>query len=247
MRVSVVLLALAVAGCASASNAGGHASAAAPRYSPALVSVQVQVPSRTMEAGSSMLAHIVVDNRTGHAIHANGCGQLFELALGSDSYPAQAGWPPCLTTLTIAVGKTSYPWTIRATYDECGGTGNPPLPACLPARWGSAPAPHWDVPRRVLPVQQYRLSSRSHSGASHAPVITSGGSSRRTIRKLGCVAHQAGRCAARQVEPGRGEPFTQGLQAFRRPDRSRWPGRARLPRRLVSRIPVPPGSRDLRC
>ena len=65
-----------------------------------------------------------------------------------------------------------------------------PTPACLPARWGSAPAPHWDVPRRVLPVQQYRLSSRSHSGASHAPVITSGGSSRRTIRKLGCVAHR---------------------------------------------------------
>ena len=84
-----------------------------------------------------MLAHIVVDNRTGHAIHANGCGQLFELALGSDSYPAQAGWPPCLTTLTIAVGRSSYPWTIRATYDSCGGTGIQPLPACLPG--GGAP------------------------------------------------------------------------------------------------------------
>jgi hypothetical protein len=137
MRASVVLLALAVAGCTSGSHASGQASAAAPRYSPALVSVQVMVPSRTMEAGSSMLAHIVVDNRTGHAIHANGCGQLFELALGSDSYPAQAGWPACLQPLTIAAGKTSYPWTIRATYDECGGTGSPPPPACLPG--GGAP------------------------------------------------------------------------------------------------------------
>jgi hypothetical protein len=139
MRVSVVLLALAVAGCAS-----GHA--AAPRYSSALVSVQVVVPSRTMEAGSSMLAHIVVDNRTGHAIHANGCGQLFELALGSDSYPAQAGWPACLQPLTIAAGKTSYPWTIRATYDSCGGTGIQPQPACLPG--GGAPP---------LPAGQYRV------------------------------------------------------------------------------------------
>ncbi len=96
MRASVVLLALAVAGCASGSHASGShasgtASAAAPRYSPAQVSVQVQVPSRTMEAGSSMLAHIIVDNRTGHAIHAKGCGQLFELALGNSSHPALSG------------------------------------------------------------------------------------------------------------------------------------------------------------
>jgi len=89
MRVSVVLLALAVAGCASGSYASGHASAAAPRHSPVLVSVQVTVPSRTMEAGSSMLAHIVVDNGTGHVIHAKGCGSLFALVLGSNSHPAQ--------------------------------------------------------------------------------------------------------------------------------------------------------------
>ena len=158
MRISVVLLALAVAGCTSGSYASGHASATAPRYSVALVSVQVMVPSRTMEAGSSMLAHIVVDNRTGHAIHANGCGQLFELALGSDSYPAQAGWPPCLTTLTIAVGKTSYPWTIRATYDSCGGTGNPPPLACLP---GGGPPP--------LPAGMYRVVFFQISNLVSAP------------------------------------------------------------------------------
>jgi hypothetical protein len=50
MRASVVLLALAVAGCVSGCHASGHAPAAAPRYSPAQVSVQVMVPSRTMEA-----------------------------------------------------------------------------------------------------------------------------------------------------------------------------------------------------
>jgi hypothetical protein len=145
MRASVVLLALAVAGCAGGSHASGTASAAAPRYSPAQVSVQVQVPSRTMEAGSSMLAHIIVDNRTGHAIHANGCGQLFELALGNSSHPALSGWPACLQTLTIPIGKTSYSWTIRATYDSCGGVGAGEL-ACLPhGQPPPLPAGEYDV------------------------------------------------------------------------------------------------------
>ena len=190
MRVSVVLLALAVAGCASGGHASGHASAAAPRYSAALVSVQVEVPSRTMVAGSSMLAHIVVDNRTGHAIHANGCGQLFELALGSDSYPAQGEWPPCLQPLTIAVGRSSYPWTIRATYDECGGTGNPPPPACLPGgRPPPLPAGEYDVvffqssnivsvpapiPVRVTPRSLHPAAARSARKESRVCRTSSG-------------------------------------------------------------------------
>lgn len=78
-----------------------------------------------------MLAHIIVDNRTGRAIHAKGCGQLFELALGNSSHPALSAWPACLQTLTIATGKSSYPWTIRASYGRCGGVGAGEL-ACLP-------------------------------------------------------------------------------------------------------------------
>ena len=104
-----------------------------------------------------MLAHIVVDNRTGHAIHANGCGQLFELALGSDSYPAQGEWPACLQPLTIAVGRSSYPWTIRATYDECGGTAASGLPACLP---------HGPPP---LPAGEYRVVFFQSSNIVSAP------------------------------------------------------------------------------
>ena len=78
-----------------------------------------------------MLAHIIVDNRTGHAIHSGGCGQLFELALAASGQPAVSGWPACLETLTIAAGQTSYPWTIRASYGECGGVGVG-VHACLP-------------------------------------------------------------------------------------------------------------------
>ena len=77
-----------------------------------------------------MLAHIVVDNGTGHVIHAKGCGSLFALALGSNSHPAQVAWPACLQPLTIAIGESSYPETITASYDSCGGTASPPLPAC---------------------------------------------------------------------------------------------------------------------
>jgi hypothetical protein len=149
MRPSVVLLALAVAGCASGSHASGEAPSAAARNSPAQVSVQVSVPSRTMEAGSSMLAHIIIDNRTGHAIHAPGCGQLFELALDTSSHPALASrWPACLQILTIPIGKSSYPQTITATYDECGGTTSLPADyhACLP---GGRPPP--------LPAGEYRV------------------------------------------------------------------------------------------
>ena len=105
-----------------------------------------------------MLAHIVVDNRTGHAIHAKGCGQLFELALGSSSHPAGVGWPACLQLLTIAIGKSIYPETITASYGSCGGTGIPPLPACLP-RGGPPP----------LPAGEYRVVFFQSSNIVSAP------------------------------------------------------------------------------
>ena len=91
-----------------------------------------------------MLAHIIVDNMTGHAIHAKGCGQLFELALSNSSHPAQAVWPACLQTLTIAVGRTSYPWTITASYNTCGGAGVGE-PACSPHGLPPLPAGEYDV------------------------------------------------------------------------------------------------------
>ena len=198
MRASVVLLALAVAGCASGSYASGQAPAASPRHSPALVSVQVNVPSRTMEAGSSMLAHIIVDNRTGHAIHAQGCGSLFALALGSSSHPARVAWSACLQILTIAIGKSSYPETITASYDSCGGPG---LPACLPdgrlpllpageyrvvffqlGHIVSAPAP---IPVRVTPRSLHPALLELKGEPIRFRTWPTGG------RNPGCVAHQA--------------------------------------------------------
>jgi hypothetical protein len=109
-----------------------------------------------MEAGSSMLAHIVVDNRTGHAIHAKGCGSLYALALGSNSHPAQVAWASCLKILTIPLGKSSYPETVTATYDQCGGAAS--QPACLPG--GRLPP---------LPAGRYRLVFFQSSNVVSAP------------------------------------------------------------------------------
>ena len=161
MRASVVLLALAVAGCASGSYASRQAPPPAPRDSPALISVQVKVPSRTLAAGSSMPAQIVVDNRTGHAIHVPGCGSLFQLALDSNSYHPEPLWPACLQAFTIAIGKSSYPVTLTASYYVCGGVASTGIPACLP---DGQPPP--------LPAGGYRavLFQSSHIVSAPAPI-----------------------------------------------------------------------------
>jgi hypothetical protein len=140
MRASVVLLAIAVAGCTSGSYASRQAAPTAPRHSPAVVSVQVKLPSQTMEAGSSMPAQIVVDNRTGHALHVKGCGSPFQLGLESRIYHAEPGWPLCLQTLTIAIGKSSYPDTITASYYDCGPVAQGNSRACLHGRPPPLPA-----------------------------------------------------------------------------------------------------------
>ena len=161
MRASVVLLALAVAGCAGGGSAGRQAPPPAPRDSAALVSVQVQVPSRTLAAGSSMRAQIVVDNRTGRAIHVAGCGSLFQLALDSSSYHPKPLWPLCLHEFTIAIGKSSYPVTLTASYYGCGGVASPGIPACLPD--GQSPP---------LPAGGYRavLFQSPHIVSAPAPI-----------------------------------------------------------------------------
>lgn len=74
-----------VAGCTSGSYASSQAQTAA-------VSVQVKLQSQTMEAGSSMPAYIIVDNRTGHAIHVKGCRGFSRSSLiAVATTPDQAG------------------------------------------------------------------------------------------------------------------------------------------------------------
>lgn len=108
-----------------------------------------------------MLAHVVVDNMTGRAIHAEGCGSLFQLVLGNSSHPAGEGWLACLHFFTIPVGKSSYPETITASYGSCGRVATAGLPACLPD--GRLPP---------LPAGEYRVMffQSGHIVSAPAPI-----------------------------------------------------------------------------
>jgi hypothetical protein len=165
---AVALGATALAHVSGTTRPGTAAlSTATPGTSPALVSVQVTLPSRTMEAGSSMPAHVVVDNRTGHVIHVKGCGSLFQLVLESSSYHPQVGWPLCLQIETIAIGKSSYPVVLTASYNGCGPVASTLSPACLNGR----PPP--------LPAGEYRAvlyqSSQIVSAPAPIPVLVTPG------------------------------------------------------------------------
>jgi hypothetical protein len=137
MKPFVTLLAILAAGCSS----GGHIT---PQSSGSLhtLSARIVLPSRTMTAGSAIKGRLVVTNNTGRAIHALGCGTLFQVALTSNTYHPDVAWPLCLQHLTIPAGVTSYRITVNATYLSCGqsqsasttpacppGGGMPPLPA----------------------------------------------------------------------------------------------------------------------
>ena len=117
----------------SVSHGPHTASLPGPGPSPAPLAAQLVLPSRTMTAGSTMKARVVIDNRTGHVINASGCGSLFQVLLVSKTYHPVVSWTLCLQHFTIPTGKSSYQTTILASYNQCEriqnhGTGR----ACLP-------------------------------------------------------------------------------------------------------------------
>ncbi len=139
-----LVLALVLAGCANASQlaAAGHRTVGPPAasrrpaavYAPDhLLSARVVLPSPAMTAGSRMTGHVLVSNSSGHAIHAFGCLNLFQVLLTSSIYRPAAAWAACLQRFTIAVGVTRYPVTVWASYNQCSqGRPRDGLRACLP-------------------------------------------------------------------------------------------------------------------
>lgn len=143
MRSGIALLAFlaAVTGCASGTvtQPTGNPHTTLPA---AAISVQVMLPSRTMPAGSHMSGRVLVDNRTGHAIHLHGCRSLFEVALVSSTYHPDVTTATCTQVFTIPVGKSSYAETVLATYLACNAGGpRGGLPACLPGKQKLPPLP----------------------------------------------------------------------------------------------------------
>jgi len=86
-----------------------------------------------------MSGHVLVENNTGHAIHASGCLTLFQVLLTSSTYRPTAAWRTCLQPFTIPTGKSRYPITVSASYNECHqGRPQHSLRECLP---GGRPPP----------------------------------------------------------------------------------------------------------
>jgi len=155
MRAFIIVLGLLVAACSTGNQPSqGHPTGSQPgqRHPDAHTTVRAQagsptglttvltLPSRTMVAGSSLKGQIIVENDTGHAIHTGGCGSLFQVDLVSSMYHPTVAWTNCLQSLTIPVGRSRYPVTVEASYNQCAE--NPPsyaAPACLPA--GPPPLP----------------------------------------------------------------------------------------------------------
>jgi hypothetical protein len=132
LAVAFALMVL-VAGCSIGSHGPARPGAvAASRPTPPLSAV-VELPSRTMRAGSAMSARVIVDNHTGHAIAVSGCDRLFQVALVSADYHPAVAWASCLRHFTIRIGQSSYPATITASYTDCyQGQPQGDLRPCLP-------------------------------------------------------------------------------------------------------------------
>jgi hypothetical protein len=88
------------------------------------LSARVELKSHTIRAGSSETGVVVVENHTGHVLHADGCQRIFAIALGRGRFEQSPAWLDCLQTFTIPIGRSTYPVTVTAAYLAC--TNGPP-------------------------------------------------------------------------------------------------------------------------
>jgi hypothetical protein len=97
------------------------------------VTARIQLPARTMRAGSFMAGRVVVENDTGSEIHVPGCIFLFQVQLTNDAIHQFPLWNACLEDIPIPVGETIYPVTVSANYNSCtNGEPDDVMPKCLP-------------------------------------------------------------------------------------------------------------------
>ena len=98
------------------------------------VTARVVLPSTTMIAGSSMTGSVVVENDTGHALHAIGCGTWLQVVLAVPGSEPIVPWTLCREQFTIPLGTSTHPARIAAGYLGCNSPppgappGCPPLP-----------------------------------------------------------------------------------------------------------------------
>ena len=130
-RALVLALAAITVGVAPIGAGGAGGASAAGE-----VTAVIRLPRRTLAAGSTVEAEIVVHNRTGAPIEFVACGSPFAVALHNRSVPALVAWPACGGPGIIPTGTTTYRMPLIARYSSCSPDGPiicdggdpPPLP-----------------------------------------------------------------------------------------------------------------------
>jgi len=93
--------------------------------------VTLSIAKTSLRAGSSMPATVTIVNKTGHNVRVEGCAsdETFAVGIGNAKVPYTffSGAVACVTTLHE--GSNVFHERIVATYQICGGQGNP---ACGP-------------------------------------------------------------------------------------------------------------------
>ena len=95
------------------------------------VTAELALTRTTLRSGQSVTGRIVVQNKAGRAIQVVGCGSIYGvLVVGPNHHPTPS-WTLCAQTITIPQGRSTYPVTVMAAYDQCSGPGSQGEPRCL--------------------------------------------------------------------------------------------------------------------
>lgn len=98
------------------------------------LSGRIELAETTVEAGGTIEGRVVVNNNTGEPIIVVGCGSIFQVALANDEIEPMVGWNLCAQDITIPTGESTYPVSVRASYNTClgeSGESTIPMVPCL--------------------------------------------------------------------------------------------------------------------
>ena len=138
-RLTVALATMTIAGCTgTASTTTAVSFPSAPREAP--LSVRLIV-SPMIVSGSVVTAHLVIENRTRHAIPVIDCNdEMFQVLLVNRTYPLGPDWQQCAGRDSIPPGVSVRATRVQASVNTCvaGRTTVPAVFRCTSR--GTVPA-----------------------------------------------------------------------------------------------------------
>jgi heat shock protein HslJ len=126
----------------------GHALAT---YQHVTATARLELPARTMGAGSSLAGQVVVDNDTGAPLNASGCLSYFAALLVKPGSAQEPGQLTCLQEFTFPVGESTYPISVSASENSCGGVPLGANQPCLPTG-GTPPLAPGEYQAKLFPT-----------------------------------------------------------------------------------------------